>query len=164
MSTRAVDGLSCDGKGDVNFEINRPFDVYTYTGPEIVSIWHLVEGPIRASADWSRGEFLPEDALKMLLERKMTLWLFLREKEIFLTLLTEVRDYPRRRSCIIYAATGKKLGEVWRFALARFRQWALDNSIDDVEAICRDAVARKLSRLGFSKTANVMRFNLKETL
>jgi hypothetical protein len=157
-------GLSCDKKGPLISELTAHFDVYTYTGPEIVSIWHLVEGPIRASADWSRGEFLPEDALKMLLERKMTLWLFTREKEIFLTLLTEVRDYPRRRSCIIYAATGKKLGEVWRFALTRFRQWALDNSIDDVEAVCRDAVARKLSRLGFFKTANVMRFSLKETL
>ena len=164
MSTGMEVGLSCDKKGPLISELTSHFDVYTYTGPEIVSIWHLVEGPIRASADWSRGEFLPEDALKMLLERKMTLWLFTREKEIFLTLLTEVRDYPRRRSCLIYAATGKKLGEVWRFALARFRQWALDNSIDDVEAICRDAVARKLSRLGFFKMANVMRFSLKETL
>lgn len=164
MSTRMEVGLSCDKKGPLISELTAHFDVYTYTGPEILHIWHLVEGPIRASADWSRGEFLPEDALKMLLERKMTLWLFTREKEIFLTLLTEVRDYPRRRSCIIYAATGKKLGEVWRFALTRFRQWALDNSIDDVEAVCRDAVARKLSRLGFFKTANVMRFNLKETL
>jgi len=164
MSTGMEVGLSCDKKGPLISELTAHFDVYTYTGPEIVSIWHLVEGPIRASADWSRGEFLPEDALKMLLERKMTLWLFTREKEIFLTLLTEVRDYPRRRSCIIYAATGKKLGEVWRFALTRFRQWALDNSIDDVEAVCRDAVARKLSRLGFFKTANVMRFSLKETL
>ena len=164
MSTRMEVGLSCDKKGPLISELTSRFDVYTYTGPEIVNIWHLVEGPIRASADWSRGEFLPEDALKMLLERKMTLWLFTREKEIFLTLLTEVRDYPRRRSCLIYAATGKKLGEVWRFALARFRQWALDNSIDDVEAVCRDAVARKLSRLGFFKTANVMRFSLKETL
>jgi len=164
MSTGMEVGLSCDKKGPLISELTAHFDVYTYTGPEIVSIWHLVEGPIRASADWSRGEFLPEDALKMLLERKMTLWLFTREKEIFLTLLTEVRDYPRRRSCIIYAATGKKLGEVWRFALTRFRQWALDNSIDDVEAVCRDAVARKLSRLGFFKTANVMRFSLKETI
>lgn len=164
MSTGTEVGLSCDKKGPLISELTAHFDVYTYTGPEIVSIWHLVEGPIRASADWSRGEFLPEDALKMLLERKMTLWLFTRDKEIYLTVLTEVRDYPRKRSCIIYAATGKKLGEVWRFALARFRQWALDNSIDDVEAICRDAVARKLSRLGFSKTANVMRFTIKETL
>lgn len=164
MSTGMEVGLSCDKKGPLISELTSHFDVYTYTGPEIVNIWHLVEGPIRASADWSRGEFLPEDALKMLLERKMTLWLFARDKEIYLTVLTEVRDYPRKRSCIIYAATGQKLGEVWRFALARFKQWMLDNGIDDVEATCRDAVARKLSRLGFSKTANVMRFTIKETL
>lgn len=165
MNTRVERGLSCRNDGDVNLELTAPsYQLLTYTGESVLSIWATVEPMLRLAAVWSRGEFSTEDALSLLLARRMILWVFHVDGSIHLAVLTEVRDYPRKRVCNIYAAAGKNLLEVWTQALPLVRGWLEENQIEEIEATCRDAVMRKLLLVGFRKQANVLRFNWKELL
>lgn len=165
MSIKVERGLSCRNDGDVNFELTAPsYQLLTYTGESVLGIWVTVEPMLRLAAVWSRGEFSTEDALSLLLARRMILWVFHVEGKIHLAVLTEVRDYPRKRVCNIYAAAGKNLLEVWTQALPLVKGWLTENHIEEIEATCRDAVMRKLLRVGFRKQANVLRFNWKELL
>ena len=165
MNTKVVRGLSCEEKGDVNFKLTAPsYQFLTYTGESVLGIWSTVEPMLKLAAAWSRGEFSSEDALSLLLARRMILWVFHQDGNIHLAVLTEVRDYPRKRVCNIYAAAGKNLLEVWSQTLPMVRGWLKENQIEEIEATCRDAVTRKLLRVGFRKQANVLRFNWKELL
>ena len=165
MNTKVERGLSFENDGDVNLELTAPsFQLFTYTGDEVLKIWPTVWPMLELAADWSRGEFRPEDTLALLLARKMILWVFHFDGYIRLAVLTEVRDYPRKRVCNIYAAAGSRLLESWKQALPLVRGWLEENKIDEIEATCRDAVMRKLLLVGFRKQANVLRFDWKELL
>lgn len=165
MNTEAEVGQSCEDKGDVNSKLTAPsYHLFSYTGTDVLRVWPVVEPMLEKAAQWSRGEFRAEDALNMLLARKMILWVFALESEIHLSVLTEVRDYPRQRVCNIYAVAGRNMVRVWQFAKPFARKWLEENRIDAIQATCRDAVMRKMLPLGFRKTANVLNLDWREAL
>lgn len=164
MSTEVERGLSCEIEGDVNLKLTAPSTrISAYTGLEVMRVWALVESLVKAAADWSNGEFQVEDALNLLLTRKAILWLVWTDGELFMA-ITEIRDYPRKRVCHVYAAAGKGINLTGLLILKEFRSWFLSQGVTEVTAICRESVARLIARAGFEKVADVMRFTWKELL
>ena len=163
MSTRVGRGLSCEIEGDVNFKLTAPsLSISTFTGDAVLAVWDECLPTICLASHWSRGEFLPEDVLSLLLARKALLWVLRLDEELHLTIITEVVDRPRKRVCRVYALAGKSLGRIWPQAFPTFRSWFQTNRIDEIEAVCRDSVMRRLARIGFRKAANVLTLNWKE--
>ena len=165
MNTKVERGVSCRNDGDVNLELTAPcLSISTFTGDSVLPVWEECLPALRLSAHWSRGEFLPEDILSLLLARKALLWVLRFNGELHLTIITEVVDRPRKRICRVYALAGKSLGKIWPQAFPHFRDWFQMNRIDEIEAVCRDSVMRRLARIGFRKSANVLTLNWKELL
>ena len=164
MNTRVEAGLSCEIERDVNLELTAPsYRIYSYTGLDVMPVWSLVESLVRAAADWSEGEFQVEDALNLLISRKAVLWIVWTKDGVFMA-ITEIRDYPRKRVCHVYAAAGKGINLAGLLILKEFRSWFLSQGVEEVTAICRESVARLISKAGFEKVADVMRFTWKEKL
>ena len=158
-------GQSCDKNGMLIQKLtDHSYDVRTYTGTDVLAVRKETEELLATAAHWSRGEFLAEDALNMLLAKKMILWIFSRDRNIHLVGLTEIRDYPRKRVCHIYAIAGEGLKTTWLFAVKEFRDWLEEQQIDEITATCRDSVARMLAQVGFDKIANVMSYKWKDML
>ena len=134
-----------------------------YTGEDVFPVWQEVAYLVDKAADWGRGEYVGEDVLVMVSEKKMQLWLFRDEDgKVVLVCVTQILEFPRRKVCNIYALAGRRMAEMWALFSLQGRKWLEVNGVEEIQTTCRTEIAEKIKPLGFEPLVHVMRLSAKE--
>lgn len=134
-----------------------------YSGPEILPEWGKIKGLLKKAADWSRGEWKTSDVLVKVSSGQQQVWVFYFGDDVQAVGVTELLTYPRKTVCNIYAMAGFGMQDLWKEFSQALIVWLKANNVDEIQTTCRDEVMEKLLPLGFTKAANVLHFNWKET-
>lgn len=104
-----------------------------------------LHGPILLSWDDFYKEFVAET---------MQLWLGKHEDDSApcCFMVTEIREYPLGRICVILLVGGRHLWPIARAFFPRFLDYCKVNEVDFIEATTRPSIARIIKRLGFQAT------------
>lgn len=103
------------------------------------------------------GEFTLDDLIELARDGRCVLGLLLDDcGQAVLAIAFEVRTYPRKSVLNVMALGGKELATASTFWLS-FKQWCQESGIDEIEARTRPAMTRRLRRLGFHFTYDVVR-------
>lgn len=145
-------------------ELTAPIKhTFQYVSGEMVyPIWEKVQAVLTLAAVHSRGEWEVEDVLIKVSIGHQQLWIFSEEGEIQLVGVTEIIEFPRKKSCNIFAVAGFNMAKYWNAFSQKLFLWLDLLEVDSLETTCRDEVMEKLLPLGFIKKANVLYFPWKE--
>jgi hypothetical protein len=138
------------------------FTINTYTGHSIRAVWGSVCAMLQKGLLYSRGELDLVSLREALLAEKFQLWTFARGEIILTVMLTELRQYPLKKSCNMVLVAGQDLAEIWPQLLPYMKTWLKANDVMELQTTCRESVARISRSLGFREAARVMIYDLKE--
>ena len=145
-------------------ELTSPSNhTFLYVSGEMVyPIWEKVQAVLTLAAAHSRGEWEVDDVLIKVSIGHQQLWVFSEGDEVQLVGVTEILEFPRKKSCNIYAVAGFNMAKYWHAFSQKLFLWLDLLEVDSLETTCRDEVMEKLLPLGFIKKANVLYFPWKE--
>ena len=78
---------------------------------DAVKIWDKVGPMLQKVVNHTEGELLPEDFLDNIVNGYMHLWLSVEDTEIIMAMVTQIIEYPRRKTLRIIAIAGKNFKE-----------------------------------------------------
>ena len=78
---------------------------------DAVKIWDKVGPMLQKVVDHTEGELLPEDFLDNIVNGYMHLWLSVEDTEITMVMVTQIIEYPRRKTLRIIAIAGENFKE-----------------------------------------------------
>ena len=123
---------------------------FTIVKPDDVPpIWNEVKPLIeKALSHEYLGAMTSTDALRLILNQRMQLWIGVEESnDLFLALLTEIVPYPRRtvlRIITFATITGHNMND-WYHYLSHIEAFGRANKCDALEAWTRKGLAEKLN-------------------
>ena len=74
---------------------------------DAVKIWDRVGPMLQKVVDHTEGELQPEDFLDNIVNKYMHLWLAVEDADILMAMVTQIIEYPRRKTLRIIALSGK---------------------------------------------------------
>ena len=78
---------------------------------DAVKIWDRVGPMLQKVVDHTEGELQPEDYLDNIVTKDMHLWLAVEDADILMAMVTQIIEYPRRKTLRIIALSGKNFKE-----------------------------------------------------
>jgi hypothetical protein len=78
---------------------------------DAVKIWDRVGPMLQKVVDHTEGELQPEDFLDNIVNKYMHLWLAVEDADILMAMVTQIIEYPRRKTLRIIALSGKNFKE-----------------------------------------------------
>ena len=114
---------------------------------DVEDLWFGARPLIQKALDHAEGALTTTDALRLVLNGRMHLWVGFDNNEIFVALLTEIIDYPRHKICRIITTatqTGHDFDEWYPTMFDNVEKFALSEGCIALEAWCRKGLARKL--------------------
>ena len=115
---------------------------------EIDGYWPHVCGYFVGISERSGGRFAPVDYFNSFKDRSRQLWIAAKDDRVTMVLVTEVRDYPRKKVAALIACAGEGRGD-WLHYLQVIEDWARSQGCEAIEAEARPGWARVL---GWKKT------------
>ena len=113
--------------GDKYGRFLSPFIVKTYSGAEVRAIWGSVCVLIQRGIAYSRSELDPCCIRKALLSGHLQLWTFSEDGVIITVMITELRDYAKKRSCNLLLVSSEQSKKIWRALFPYMQNWLLAN-------------------------------------
>jgi hypothetical protein len=107
------------------------------------SVWPDVVGHIDRALARGGGRYAPADFLHALIRREMQLWLVQEDGHILGVIVTELRNYPRRRCCRYLLLAGDGFVR-WQHLQQDIEAWARANGCAAMEMCGRRGWERKL--------------------
>ncbi len=138
------------------------FTIDTYTGSAIRKVWGSVCAMLQRGVLYGRGELTLATIQEALFQEHFQLWTFTREGIILTVMLTEIRQYPMKRSCNMVLVAGQDLSKIWPQLMPYIKTWLKANDVTELQTTCRESVARISRSLGFREAARVMIYDFKE--
>lgn len=128
----------------------------------IQSYWPEVERCIQPVIDQAaRGEFLTEDIKRLCDERRAFCAVVMDGEKVIMAVAFEFIFYPRMTACNIMALGGERLNEVANTFFITFKTWLYGMGVTVIEASCSSAMSRLLKPIGFEKTYEVVRYEVR---
>lgn len=126
-----------------------PKDVPTLliVSPEDVEyVWEEVKPLIEKALSHAEGELLSEDVLNKIFEERQTLWVGMKDGEIFCSGVTEVITYPRKKilRVITFATKNGHDYKYWKGFEEVIEGFAVRRGCSALEAWTRKGLAKKL--------------------
>ena len=78
---------------------------------DAVQLWDRVGPMLQKVVDQTEGELLPDDFLDNIINNYMHLWLAVEGTEITMAMVTQIIEYPRRKTLRIIALAGENFKE-----------------------------------------------------
>lgn len=103
-------------------------------------------------------EFTVEDLEELVREGRAVAGVALDAQDLpTMAMVFEFRHYPRKTILNVIALAGRDLERIAGTFWPSFVQWAKESGAVDIQACARPAMTRKLAKLGFSHTYNIVR-------
>ena len=109
----------------------------------------------------ARGEFTTSDIKRLCEEKRAFCVVVIEGDEVLLAMAFEFLFYPRMTACNIIAIGGRRLHEIASVFFVTFKEWCYNMGVTVIEASCSSVMARKLEGLGFEKTYEVVRHEIR---
>ena len=113
----------------------------------VENIWFSAKPLIQKALNHAEGALTTTDALRLVLNGRMQLWVGFDNNEVFVAILTEIITYPRHKVCRVITTatkTGHDFDEWWDTMYHAVEQFALSQGCAAFEAWVRKGLARKL--------------------
>ena len=110
---------------------------------QVAGAWPEVVGHIERALVHSGGRYSSEDFFHALMRREMQLWLVHEADRIVGVVITELRNYPRRRCCRYLLLAGDGFAR-WQHLQDDIEAWARANGCAAMEMCGRRGWERKL--------------------
>ena len=114
---------------------------------DVENLWYGARPLIQKALDHAEGALNTTDALRLVLNGRMQLWVGFHNNEVFVAVLTEIITYPRHKICrVITTATesGHHFDEWWDVMYNTIERFALSRGCAAFEAWVRKGLVRKL--------------------
>lgn len=113
---------------------------------DIDYIWEDVEPLIDIALSYSNGELLSQDVRRMVMTEQQTLWVGLKDGEIFCAGTTEIVTYPRKKllRVITFATKNGHDYKYWKSFEEVIEGFAIRRECSALEAWTRKGLAKKL--------------------
>ena len=119
--------------------------IYLVKLEEVEQVWIVVKDLIDKALVHSDGRMMSYDALQMILNREMQLWVGIKDKNIFSTFLTAIRHHPRHKTLhIVTYATVTGHDADFETMTDTFTRYGRDHGCVALEAWGRKGLTRKL--------------------
>lgn len=149
-------------KRESNSCLSSRFIIKSFTGQAARDIWGTARGFILQAIAFSRGELDINCVWRACEKGHIQIWVVYADDIPICVMLTELRNYSKKKSCNLVAVAGKQTRVIWKEFFAYFRTWLIANEVDEIQATCRPSVARLIRTLGFRESARVMTIQCKE--
>lgn len=110
---------------------------------DLDSIWETVKPFIEQALEESPNDYTSQDIYEAVLLRDMQLWVWKENEKIIAALVTELRDFPRKKICTLVLGAGAGL-DIWKDDDAIFR-WAKERGCHSVEIFGRRGWGKALT-------------------
>lgn len=119
--------------------------IYLVKLEDVEKVWFTVKDLIDKALIHSDGRMMSYDALQMILNKEMQLWVGVKDKAIFSTFLTTIRHHPRHTTLqIVTYATVTGHDADFDTCVDTFTRYGRDHGCIALEAWCRKGLVRKL--------------------
>ena len=99
-------------------------------------LWEQITPFIQSALAHSEGEYWLADIYQSLMYHKMQLWVVVRGEDLQACLITEFRNFPRKKVCYIVLAAGTDVKE-WTHCFGEIEQWAYEEGADLIQSFAR---------------------------
>lgn len=135
------------------YEVHREdkgFSLLLVPPESLPTVWPYVKLKLEERPElWDLGH-AEDTLLAALMQEKMQLWLMIEEREVLLSLLTQIWQYPNGvKSLQIVWGTGERLGEFLEILSAGLEEFAHKHTAAFMEVQGREGFKRVLRRLGY---------------
>jgi hypothetical protein len=113
---------------------------------DVEYVWHEVEPLIEKALAHADGELYPEDVLSLIFDERQTLWVGMKDGEIFCAGVTEIITYPRKRvlRVITFATKNGHDYKYWKDFEEVIEGFGVRHGCSSIEAWTRKGLAKKL--------------------
>jgi len=119
--------------------------IYLVAKENIEMVWPVAKELVDKSLMHTDRRMESYDALRMILEDEMQLWVGFKDEELFSAFLTQVQHYPRHRTLqIVTYATTTGHGADFPTCIDTFMDFGRMNGCISLEAWCRKGLVRAL--------------------
>jgi hypothetical protein len=126
-------------------DANKP-TLLIVNSDDVEYVWHEVKPLIEKALAYAEGELYSEDVLQRIFEETQTLWVGMKDGEIFCAGVTEIITYPRKRvlRIITFATKSGHDYEHWKDFVEVIEGFGVRHGCSAIEAWTRKGLARKL--------------------
>ena len=122
--------------------------IYLVKLEDVEKVWFTVKDLIDKALEHSDGRMMSYDALQMILNREMQLWVGVKDKAIFSAFLTTIRHHPRHTTLqIVTYATVTGHDADFKTMTDTFTRYGRDHGCVSLEAWGRKGLTRALPDL-----------------
>lgn len=113
---------------------------------DVEYVWHEVQPLIDKALAHAEGELYSEDVLQRIFDETQTLWLGMKDGEIFCSGVTEIITYPRKRvlRIITFATKSGHDYKHWKDFIEVIEGFGVRHGCSAIEAWTRKGLAKKL--------------------
>lgn len=113
------------------------YNISLVPSEHVPAAWDAVEPFMERAAEMTNGRYAVEDILDALLNRNHDLWIIFTEDKIVGSMVTAIRQYPRKKYLELSFIGGDD-GMAWKAQMLDILQrWAYDNSCNGIESCAR---------------------------
>lgn len=113
--------------------------------------WPVVRDLVEDACKHSDGKYAVADVLDLLLQKRMQIWVAMKNHEACAIGISELVEFPQIRLCRILAATGDDMA-MWNGLIEEIENWAIQVGAQGMELITRPGWERVLKKFGYEKT------------
>jgi len=139
------------------------YEFWIFLPEQIPSAWDELQPFVETALRHAHGEMLSADIKNLLLQGAFAAFAVVRYGKIQLVFICELCGWQQYSSVRILLLAGKELAQAIRF-FPVFQSWVLSKGAVEIEAWTRPSMSRMLRSLGFNKSYDVVRFDLRSKL
>ena len=129
-----------------------------YGVPKVMlkTTWPRVIEMLKPAIARTRGRFEDEDVFDSIKNKKMQLWCYAKDDEIYMSCVTQLINYPSKKYMRIVFVGADKHRDYWKSTIKQLEVWAKSLGCDGVENSCRKGWARVSKEYGYGHESIIL--------
>jgi hypothetical protein len=124
--------------------------------PETLPVaWPALAPMLTRAVELNHDAFSMTDVARLVLADQWQLWTVLENDRPVAAVVTELVQYPGKRTCRVILLGGIKFDR-WKHLIIEIENFALLHDCKELEALTRPGMARKIESIGFREECKVM--------
>lgn len=117
--------------------------------------WPVIRDMVEDACKHSDGKYTVGDVLALILQKRMQLWVAMKENEACAIGISELVAYPQMKLCRMLAATGEDMS-LWVKLIEEIEGWAQAVGAEGMELVTRPGWQKIMKQYDYETTHIVM--------